>query len=160
EAKRAEARKHYGEGESKFASGDYAGAYDAYKAANDLIPAPQTLYKMAVSLDKGGKAEDAVTAYNTFLAANPPASMEPKSTDAQARIVELKKSILVTVKVKTDPTGALLTVDGEQQVGTTPMDVKLSVGKHKVRATSNGYDPAERDLEVTSAMDPVTITLV
>src|SRR3954466_2429304 len=50
--KRAIARKSYGEAETKFQSGDFEGAFAGYKAANDAVPAPQTLYKMALCLDK------------------------------------------------------------------------------------------------------------
>src|SRR5262245_30095035 len=57
--KRAEARKSYAEAEAKFSSGDYAAAYDLYKAANDALPAPQTLYKMAICLDKQDKTAEA-----------------------------------------------------------------------------------------------------
>src|SRR5258708_23196704 len=61
--KRAEARKNYAEGEAKFQSGDYEAAFNAYKAANDALPAPQTLYKMAVCLDKLDKTSEAIAAY-------------------------------------------------------------------------------------------------
>src|SRR5690349_18159163 len=74
--KRAEARKNYAEAEAKFQSGDYAAAYELYKAANDAVPAPQTLYKMAVSLDKQDKAQEALAAYGAFLGSNPPSSMD------------------------------------------------------------------------------------
>src|SRR4051794_8205334 len=76
EAKRLEARKNYEDAETKFSNGDYTAAYSAYKAANDLIPAPQTLYKMALALDKAGQTEEAIAAYGVFVDSNPPASME------------------------------------------------------------------------------------
>src|SRR4051812_37436742 len=67
EAKRLEARKNYEDAETKFSNGDYTAAYSSYKAANDLIPAPQTLYKMALALDKAGKTEEAIAAYGVFV---------------------------------------------------------------------------------------------
>ena len=63
--KRAEARKSYGEAESKFQSGDFEAALAGYKAANDAVPAPQTLYKMAICLDKLDKTSDAIAAYGS-----------------------------------------------------------------------------------------------
>src|SRR4051794_2722989 len=57
--KRADARKNYAEAEAKFQSGDYAAAFELYKAANDAVPAPQTLYKMAICLDKQDKTTEA-----------------------------------------------------------------------------------------------------
>src|SRR5437660_9433187 len=52
EPKRAEARKNYADAEAKLSAGDYEGAFALYKAANDTLPAPQTMYKMALCLDK------------------------------------------------------------------------------------------------------------
>src|SRR5579859_3889009 len=79
--KRAEARKNYAEAEGKFQSGDYEAAYNLYKAANDAVPAPQTLYKMATCLDKLDKTNEAIAAYGAFLASSPPASMDAKVSE-------------------------------------------------------------------------------
>src|SRR4051812_44132162 len=117
--KRAEARKAYGEAESKFQSGDFEAALAGYKAANDAVPAPQTLYKMAICLDKLDKTSDAIAAYGAFLSSSPPASMEAKVTEAQGRVSDLKKKTPVIVKVKSDPPGASVSVDGVAQVGVT-----------------------------------------
>jgi PEGA domain len=160
EAKRLEARKNYEDGEAKFGAGDFAGAFAAYKAANDLIPAPQTLYKMALALDKAGKTDEASAAYQTFLDSSPPASMDARVTDSKIRLLELKKSAQASVKVKTDPAGALVTIDGEPQMGMTPMTVKLSVGKHKVHISSPGYETVDREIDVTAAGEPIDLVLV
>src|SRR5437868_11014112 len=89
--KRAEARKNYADAEAKFQSGDYESAFNFYKAANDAVPAPQTLYKMALCLDKLDKTSEAIAAYGAFLSSSPPASMDAKVTAPQARLAELKK---------------------------------------------------------------------
>jgi hypothetical protein len=146
--KRAEARKNYAEAEAKFQSGDFDAAYGLYKAANDAVPAPQTLYKMALCLDKQDKAADALAAYNTFLAASPPASMEAKVTESQARVTDLRKKAPAIVKVNSDPPGASVSLDGVAQMGTAPLDVKVTPGTHKVRVTMPGYDAFEKELTV------------
>lgn len=157
DAKRVDARKHYAEGESKFQSGDYEGAYAAYKAANDAIPAPQTLYKMAVCLDKLDKTSEAVDAYGSFLSSNPPASLEAKVTDAQSRVTELKKKMPVVVKVKSDPPGAVVAIDGKEQSGPAPLDVKLTPGPHKIKVTLAGYDSYEKDLTLEPGAAETTV---
>src|SRR5260370_21045527 len=101
--KRTEARKNYAEGEAKFQSGDYEAAYAAYRAANEAVPAPQTLYKMAVCLDKLDKTSEAISAYGTFLSSTPPASMDAKVSESQSRVADLRKKAPVIVKVKSDP---------------------------------------------------------
>jgi tetratricopeptide (TPR) repeat protein len=152
--KRADARKAYGEAETKFQSGDYEGAFAAYKQANDAIPAPQTLYKMAICLDKLDKTSEALAAYGAFLSSSPPASMEAKVTEAQGRVTELKKKpVTLVIKVKSDPPGASVTVDGVAQMGTTPLDVKTTSGRHKFRLSSPGYEPYEKEVNLESGGD-------
>ncbi len=146
EPKRAEARKNYADAEAKFQSGDYEAAFTLYKAANDAVPAPQTLYKMALCLDKLDKTREALAAYAAFLGSSPPASMDAKVSESQARVAELRRKAPVLVKVKSDPPGASVSVDGVAQMGTAPIDVKVAPGTHKFRVTAPGYDPYEKDL--------------
>jgi len=151
EGKRAEARKNYAEGEARFAAGDYDAAYRAYKAANDTMAAPQTLYKMALCLDKQSRPVEAVSAYETFLASNPPSSMEARVSEAQGRITDLKKRMLApVVKVASEPPGAAVSVDGIAQMGSTPLDVTLAPGHHKIRVTSPGFAGVDREIDVES----------
>jgi hypothetical protein len=155
--KRAEARKSYAEAEGKFQSGDYEAAFASYKAANDAVPASQTLYKMAVCLDKLDKTSEAITAYGAFLNSSPPSSMDAKVSESQARVAELRKKVPVLVKVKSDPPGASVSVDGVAQTGVAPVDVKVTPGTHKFRVTSPGYDAYEKDVTLEPGAADTTI---
>jgi hypothetical protein len=148
EFKRAEARRRYADAETRFQGGDYEGAYASYKGANDLLMAPQTLFKMAICLDRLDKTNDAITAYQTFLGSSPPASMDAKVNEAQVRVADLKKKLPAVIKVRSDPPSASVILDGAAQPGTTPLEFKASSGHHRVRVTSPGYDPYERELEL------------
>src|SRR5258708_39437853 len=148
--KRAEARKAYGEAETKFQSGDFEAALAGYKAANDAVPAPQTLYKMAICLDKLDKTSDAISAYGAFLSSNPPASMEAKVTEAQGRVADLKKKTPVVVKVKSDPAGASVALDGVAQMAVTPLEVKTTPRHHKFHLTSPRDDAVDKELDVAA----------
>jgi hypothetical protein len=155
--KRAEARKAYGEAEAKFQSGDFEAALASYKTANDAVPAPQTLYKMALCLDKLDKANDAIAAYGAFLGSSPPASMDAKVTEAQGRVADLKKKLPVVLKIKSDPMGASVAVDGVAQMGTTPLDAKVQAGHHKVHVSSPGYDAVDKELDVEGGAADVNV---
>jgi hypothetical protein len=160
EPKRVEARKNYADAEVKFQAGDYEGAFALYKAANDALPAPQTMYKMAVCLDKLDKTNDAIVAYGAFLSSSPPATMDAKVADAEARSTELKKKAPVLVKVKSDPPGASVSLDGVTQMGTAPLDVKVTPGTHKFRVTSPGYDAFEKDVTVEPGAADITLDAI
>lgn len=158
--KRDEARKKYAEGETKFAAGDFEGAFTAYKAANEAVPASQALFKMAVCLEKLDKPSEALTAYQAFLGSNPPPAMEPKVAEAQARVADLKKKMPVMAKVTSDPPGGSVYVDGVVQMGTTPMEIKAPPGHHKVRVTSPGYDPFEKEIDLEAGAAQLTVDAV
>lgn len=148
--RRAEARAHYAEAERHFAAGEFAEAYTEYRAANDLISAPQTLYKMAIARDKQGLVEETIAGYEAFLAAGPPPAMDEKAAAARERLGELKKRVPVRVHLRSDPPGAEVSIDGAPTAGTTPFDAKVVPGAHKVRFMSAGHAPVERDLEVVA----------
>ena len=155
--KRDEARKKYAEGEGKFLAGDWEAAYAAYKAANEAVPASQALFKMAVCLEKLDKPNEALTTYQAFLGSNPPAAMQPKVEEATVRVAELKKKIPIVVKVTSEPPGGSVYVDGVVQMGTTPMEIKSPPGKHKVRVTSPGFDPFEKEVELEPGSAAITV---
>jgi hypothetical protein len=155
--KRDEARKKYAEGEGKFLAGDWEAAYAAYKAANEAVPASQALFKMAVCLEKLDKPNEALTTYQAFLGSNPPAAMQPKVEEANVRVAELKKKIPIVVKVTSEPPGGSVYVDGVVQMGTTPMEIKSPPGKHKVRVTSPGFDPFEKEVELEPGSAAITV---
>ena len=144
---RARARQHYGEAEKRFAAGDFAGAYTEYKGANDLLPAPQTLWKMATCMDKLGNPVESFAAYQAFLGASPPESMADRVQIANERIAELKKSLPGRVDVATDPAGASVLVDGAPQIGKTPVSLQLPPGSHELKFTLPGYEDAARHVD-------------
>jgi len=148
DAKRIEARNHYADAEARFSAGDFEGAFAQYKAANDILMAPQTLYKMAVCLDKLDKTNDAISAYQAFLGSSPPASMDAKVNEVTARVADLKKKLPAVLKVKSDPPAAAVALDGVPQPGVTPLDIKTTSGHHRIRVSSAGYDPYERDIDL------------
>src|SRR5258706_9201688 len=74
--------------------------------------------------------------------------MEAKVTEAQGRVADLKKKTPVVVKVKSDPAGASVSLDGVAQMGVTPLEVKTTPGHHKFHLTSPGYEAVDKELDV------------
>lgn len=143
-ATREKAREAYKKGEEKFAAGDFVAAADAYKTANELIPAAQAQYKMALSLDKAGKAE-ALDAYKAFLAMPPPEAMAEQKAAADKRLSEMGKA---TLKITTTPPGASIKIDGERQLDAAPATVAVKPGAHKVEASLADHEAASKDVTV------------
>lgn len=147
---RAEARKAYTAGEKAFGNGDYAGAYEHFNKALSLIPSPHAEYWVAASLDKLNRTNEAISAYQVYLA-DPAATKvgEEKLSEAKSRLEALKAKLVGEVSVVTAPAGASVTVDGEAEEGVTPLTLKLPPGAHKLSVSLAGHQP--KDVEVNVA---------
>ena len=98
------AKKNYKEGEAAFKDAKYAEALEHYKVAEDAVPIGATKYKIAVTLDKLGKVQESVAAYQLFLGSSPDAAkMKDQIADSTTRVEALKKTP-GKVRVATDPT--------------------------------------------------------
>ena len=146
-ADREKAKAAFKRGEEKFASGDFAGAAEAFKEANSIIPAPQASYRLALSLDKAGKTSDAAAAYKQFLDATPPEKMAEQKTAAETRFKELSAG---TVKLSSTPAGAVVTVDGVPASGPTPLTLSLTPGAHSVVLSVPSHEPVTRELTIAA----------
>lgn len=158
------AKKAFKEAEEKFGKGDYAGALESYRVAEENLPGDRPRYKIAQSLDKLGKAPEAVAAYQAFLDGKPDEKkLADLITDANGRITELKKT---PAKVKLAitpeaPAGMKVMVDGAEQPLAAGNELSLAPGKHTVSVQAEGFEPATQELEVTFAETkdvPLTLT--
>jgi len=145
------ARKAYGAGEKAFDAGKYADALENFKKANDLIPSPHAAFWVAQCLDKLGKNDEAVAAYEALLASPDVAKIGgDKQDEAKARLADLKGKQVGEVNIETVPAGASVSIDGQPQPGETPMILKLAPGAHKISITNAGYEAQELDVDVTA----------
>ena len=146
--KRDAARKHYGAGKTKLEAKDYAGALVEFQAANALIPSAQAQQKIAVCYDGMNDIPNAISAYETFVEqAKDKPKLADDVKDAKARIEALKNAP-VPLKVVSDPSAAQVEVDGEAQMGATPLEIKLTPGTHKIKVSAPGFDPLVKEVEV------------
>lgn len=140
--------------DKKLKDGDAAGALADYEASNAAKASPEAQRGIAASLDALGRYQEAVTAYDKFIAANPP-TMKQQVEDAKKRVEEIK-AMPAKVNVVTNPTGASITVDDAQAplAETTPAVIDLPPGKHTVKVALEGYEPQEKEIEVSYGEKP------
>lgn len=147
------ARKSFSDGEKAFAKADYVAAEAAFAKANSLVPSPHAEYWIAKSLDLQNLTQEAIRAYETFVA-NPEASNagEDKVSDAKARLEELKLRTIAVIELTTVPPGAVVMVDGAAQPPATPIVLKLTPGMHRLSVSAPGYEPKELDIDAQAGM--------
>jgi len=143
-----EAAKLFTDGKTKFTAGDFQGAYEAFKAADELIPDPPVpKFRMAEALDKAGDVDGAIKAYENFLAAKPrPVEDKDRIDAATARIAALKNAP-AEVKLVLSPAEAVtavISLDGAP--ASNP--VKVPPGKHTITAVADGFVEGKVEVEV------------
>jgi hypothetical protein len=158
------AKKAFKEAEEKFTKGDYAGALESYRVAEENLPGDRPKYKIAQTLEKLGKVTEAVAAYQAYLDAKPDAEKQKDLiADANARMSELRKTpgkvkLAITPEA---PAGMKVLVDGTEQPMAAGNELSLAPGKHQVTVSAEGFEPATQDVDVTFAETkdvPLTLT--
>ncbi len=138
-------------GDTKVKAGDYAGALVDYEAADAAKPSAELAFAIGESQDKLFKLREAVASYERFLAAQPPpAKLKDKVEGVQKRVAEIK-GMSGKVHLESGPANAMVVVDGKPFAEKTPTDVDLPAGKHTIRVEAEGYEAAEREVEVLYA---------
>ncbi len=160
--KKDEAKKAYKSGEAKFDKGEWEAALVCYRLAESYIPGANPKYKIAASLDKLGKIQEAVAGYEAFLGAmtNPPDDKyKEKIADAKTR-QEALKATPSKVKIAIGPDGLQnmkVSLDGMPQTGN---ELTVPPGKHTITVMADGYDTATQPLEIGYAETrDVSVTL-
>lgn len=159
-AEREAAKLSFEAGTKAFGEEDYATAAAEFRKAYEQVPSPHAEYWIARALDSADaesqNTEEVVAAYSKFLS-NPGAQHAgaEKVTEAQARVVELKKRLPAKITLVTVPAGATVTIDGKPHAGATPFEIELPAGAHKFELALDGYESTmiEMDVEGGSAVE-------
>jgi len=157
--KKDEAKRLFKDGEDKFAAGDFAGALESYRGADEMLPGVMPKYKIAVTLDKLNKVSDAVAGYQAFIDyvdAQAKADKkfdakkyDDKVTESKGRVEALKKTpATIRVTAPADaPQNLMVAVDGGAPQ--PAKELSLPPGKHTLVYTAEGYNAsAPQDIEV------------
>jgi hypothetical protein len=160
DAQRESAKLAFETGTKAFSEGDFATAAAEFQKAYAEVPSPHAEYWIARALDSSDaaheKTAEVVSAYSKFLS-NPGAEHAgaEKVTEAQARIVELKKLLPAQIKLVTVPAGATVLIDGKAHEGVTPLELELPAGAHKFEVSLDGHQSTmvEMDLQGGSAVE-------
>jgi hypothetical protein len=154
----AAAKKHYQDGDKKFKAGDFAGALDEFKAANDIKSTPQAERYIGMCEDSLGHFPAAIEWYDKFLA-HVPDKLKDQGDEIKKRSDQIK-ALPGKVHIESTPAGAAVTIDDKPQTSPAPLDVELPPGFHKIKLTATGHAASSKAIEVTFAStQTVTATL-
>lgn len=138
-----EAELQFKLGAESYQHGDFTGALEHFLASNRLVPNRNVLFNIARTYEELHNAPDAYRYYVDALGGETRADQKQRIEDALRRVAPQ----VAVLKVTTDPPGATVYLD-RRDLGaraSTPANLGLSAGRHKVIVELSGYETAERD---------------
>ncbi len=146
-ADKKKAGAHFKKGKELFDKKDYKAAKDELKSAEDLIPAGTAEYYLGRCAEELGDSADAAAWYDKSIASGK--LKDDLSTDAKARLAAIK-SKPVKVKVTSDPSGAIIMVDGKDSGQKTPAELDLAPGKHQITLALTGKKANDQEVDIVA----------
>jgi tetratricopeptide (TPR) repeat protein len=142
------AMKHFARALELVDGGDFQGGLQAFKDAYAAKPHFAVLYNIAQAHISLGQPAEAIETLLRYLreGQNQIPPEERLQVEAQIRLLE---AFLGELEVTTEPSGALLTVDG-RAIGRTPLSepIRLVAGTHKIAASLDGRPTVERTVSM------------
>ncbi|MEZ4438326.1 MAG: hypothetical protein R3B72_04525 [Polyangiaceae bacterium] len=154
-----EAKAAYTKGKALMDRNDFAGAAEAFKKADELVPGAAPKYQVAVCLDRLGSAKEAIEAYRTFINSQPGEKYADRVVAAGKRIAELEKMLKTPVTLNITPAGLpgmVVKVDGNPVEGNS---VELEAGKHMIEVSAPDHEPFSQEVDVAGEPLDLAVTL-
>lgn len=147
-------------GAAAYQKGDFTSALEHFLASNRLVPNRNVVFNIARTYEELHVAPDAYRYYVDALKGESRADQKQRIEEALRRVAPQ----VAVLKVTTEPPGATVYLD-RRDLGarsSTPANLGLSGGRHKVIVELAGYESAERDnVELTVGKEQdVSFTLV
>jgi hypothetical protein len=166
EGNKAEARKVFFEAGEALNDGDYLGAVDLYRHANELYPAPTSAIGLARALAQMGRLVEASEVYSGLgeiqLSEDAPAPFRKAVEDGASEGAALDKRVPRVNVALEGMAPSSVSLDGKPITLTGSLTVlRRDPGHVTLSATRSGYQPFEKKLSLGEAtVTDVTISLV
>ncbi len=131
-------------GVQRFRDGHYADAIRYFEAAFRLGGPSSELWNVARSRERIDDAEGACISIDEYLARHDLSPEDRAEAEREAQALRTRASVL---SVTTTPAGALVTVDGTQAPGQTPISLEIRAGPHTLVVRREGSSPETRRFE-------------
>ena len=141
---RARARSAYERGRAHFRAGEFEAAETAFEEAYSVIPNAVVLLSVAEARERGGDIAGAVAAFEQYLRERLDA---PDGARVRSRVTELRARP-ATLRVTSTPAGASIRIDGQVRGESTPAELQLPPGSHRVEVSLAGHQSASTTVEV------------
>lgn len=140
------ARREYELGFKDLERHRYRQALQHYERSYQYMPRPRTAYNIALCHEALGNSQEAIDLFQRFLSEAEGRDVEFLPI-AREKISVLRAKVGGSIRVRSDPSGASVRIDGELK-GHTPLRLDLLAGEHLVSVARKGTRTSERSIEV------------
>ncbi len=147
EAARAQAREQFALGVSRYQSGEYSSALEAFQEAYRLAPHPSVRVNMANCYERLSRPIEALHHFERFLAEaqNP---SRAQRTEVQGAIQRLARQV-GELRFAIVPDGATVIIDSSETRRTPILEpIRVTAGAHSVEVRMEGFRTERRSIEV------------
>ena len=146
----AQAKKSFSEGQKEFKKANYKKAIELWERAYELKPLPLLLYNISLAYERLEDKEAALLYAQRYIDAQP--QDDPLVGQVKGNIEGLAKTIERPLSITADPGDAQIIIDDGEPL-TSPAEVTLALGDHKIKIIKDGYEPQEQTVSVW--LDPL-----
>ena len=152
------AEEHYQRGLTAYRAGRFQEAIEEFLAAEQKVSSPRLAFNVALAYEHLNRPARALQYFRDYLRRGPDPSHAAR---VERRVAELASVLgeqgIQQLTVHSDPTGAMLTIDGRSH-GSTPWTGELALGTHRVSVAREGYRARELVVELRDSQ-PLDIDL-
>lgn len=132
------------QGVRAFRDGRSSDAIRYFLSAYRLGAPSSELWNVARSRERMDDAETAAGAIEQYLAQQDLSPQDRAEAERELQALRARPSVLTVITV---PAGAVVTVDGKQTAGPTPVSLEIRPGPHTIAVHHDGYTTQTRPLE-------------
>jgi hypothetical protein len=132
------------QGVRAFREGRFSDAIRYFRSAYRLGGPSSELWNVARSRERMDDAETAAGAIEQYLAQRDLSAQDRADAQHELETLRARPSVLTVITV---PAGAVVTVDGKQTAGPTPVSLDIRPGPHTLAVHHDGYPTVTRPLE-------------
>ena len=132
------------QGVRAFRDGRFSDAIRYFLSAYRLGAPSSELWNVARSRERMDDAETAAGAIEQYLAQQDLTPQDRAEAERELQALRVRPSVLTVITV---PSGAIVTVDGKQTAGPTPVSLEIRPGPHTIAVHHDGYATETRPLE-------------
>lgn len=147
EARVERAKELYEQAAAAYAARKNFEAIELFRQSGALEPSPLLSYNMALAYEEAGDLRNALKYFREYAAA----SGQDDAAEVQTRISKLESKLgklgIQQLTVRSNPSGATLTIDGVP-VGVTPYTAEFPPGAHTLEVSMSGYAESEASIDL------------